>query len=842
MKKRATLAIAILALAMTTGGFAASPSAATPSPDRIDAAWDSDPVAWRRDGETFVCANAGRALAPSSKGRRVTIRAKITPISATEPEYSSMGVGVFDDLDRYWNLAALKGPENKGAWHRYELKAMGEGNWGAEELSMRRTLNRRSAEWKWGQALDLSLSFTPEKVEGVVRDAATGDELYRCLHEAKDGFPLPVPAGRPCLFVSGDMKGRVEDVTWAVEDEVPDKTREFPAYRPVGPETGIRGKATGFFHMEKIDGRDWAIDPLGRATVLAGVDWCNPRGSMCAALGYRPYGRWVKQHYASDDEWAKETAERLGSWGFTFLPCGGDVSLRYRSLAWANAADRVYFSHRMCRGDPDWRICEYRPAPCTAFPNVFHPDFETACDWWARQRCAPYRDDPWLVGYFIDNELAWWGEVVPNKATGLWDVIAKKPDTHPAKQALLAFLAKRFPVTGDGDGTPEGQLKGGTAARLIAQATPVEKLDFLRLVAERYFSVMTAAIRKADPNHMVLGCRFAGGTRGVHPVVMEVAGKYCDIVSFNHYPWADLDKGIVFDSRSNQTPVTNLYHEAYGLAKKPFLLTEWSFSALDTGRPCLHGAGQRFQTQAERVQACELYAKTLLSLPFFAGYSYFRWVDQPALGIRPLFPEDCNYGLVNEENTPYEGLTRMFTHLHGNAVALRENAHKSSNATSVHKSEISNSPPLEREKFFAKAAQALATRHSSPVTPVVAFAREGDNWILSNSLVRLAGRVGGKYMADEIAYGGAAAVGRWGALLQGASDDIPYWIDVSCVTDVSFERDKATGIGSVTVRAEGVAASGVAGGSAPDGLRFAFTHRLSLAPGRADVLAEILSL
>ena len=108
---------------------------------------------------------------------------------------------------------------------------------------MRRTLNRRSAEWKWGQALDLSLSFTPEKVEGVVRDAATGDELYRCLHEAKDGFPLPVPAGRPCLFVSGDMKGRVEDVTWAVEDEVPDKTREFPAYRPVGPETGIRGKA-----------------------------------------------------------------------------------------------------------------------------------------------------------------------------------------------------------------------------------------------------------------------------------------------------------------------------------------------------------------------------------------------------------------------------------------------------------------------------------------------------------------------------------------------------------------------------------------------------------------------
>ena len=778
----------LLALA---GPVAAAAPAAT--------AWDLDPVAWRRDADgAFLSSHTGRALAPAPKGRRVVVTARVTPERTSDPEYSSMGVGVFDDLDRYWNFAVLKGPDAKGAWHRYEIKAMSEGVWGGEETRMDRTVHKRSAEWSWGQAVDLELSFAPDRVEGVARDAKTGAELYRGVLVPRNGAELPVPAGRPCLFVSGDL----------------------------------RGTATGFFHMEKIDGRDWAVDPLGRATVLAGVDWCNPQGSMCAALGYRPYGRWVSEHYPSVDAWAEETAARLGAWGFTFLPCGSDASMRYRTLAHANAADRLYFSHRLCVADSDWCIAEYKRSPCTAFPNVFHPEFQAACDWWARQRCAPNRDDPWLVGYFIDNELAWWGDVSENKAGGLFDAVAKKPDSHPAKQALLAFLKDRLTAAEGGD--------------LIRRASPADKLAFLRLIADKYFSAVTSAIRRADPNHMVLGCRFAGGPKGVDPVVMEAAGKYCDVVSFNHYPWVDLDEGAVYDSRANRVPAADLYRAAHERAKKPLLLTEWSFSALDTGRPCTYGAGQRFLTQAERVAAAETYVRTLLSLPFFAGYSYFRWVDQPALGISKYFPENTNYGLVSETGVPYEGLTGMFARIHGNAAALRgatlvAEAPSTEPTAAKPRTKPPAASPSERERFFAAAREAGSVPGASAPGPV-AFAREGDRWTLSNGLVRLSGRVGGKYMADEIAYGGAPAVGRWGALLQGLHDGIPYWVDATRVTDVSFEADEATGIGSVTIRAEGGAKAGVAGGSVPEGVRFAFTHRLSLAPGSAEALAEILFL
>ena len=861
------------------------------------AGWDADPVAWHTDGEAFVCANAGRALAPAPKGRRVEISARVTPLKASDPQYASFGVGVFDDIDRYWNLAILKGPDAKGAWHRYELKAQSEGEWGAETRLMTRVENKRSGEWAWEHPFDLRLSFASNRVEGVISDAATGTEVYRCVHVPKEGAALPVPAGRPCLFVSGDLRGRVENVRFLVEDEVPEKTRDFPAYRPVGPETGVKGKATGFFHMEKIDGVDWAIDPLGRGVLLVGTDWCTPRGSICEALGYSIYGRWVKGHYSSTEAWAKETAARLGEWGFTFLPCGGDESLYYRNLAYANAADRIYFSHRMCRGDPDWRIAEYRPAPCTAFPNVFHPDFEKACDWWARQRCAPYRDDPWLVGYFIDNELAWWGAVYANSAGGLFDLVVTKPDTHPAKKALLAYLKEQ----GLGDSGKNGGWRTLPAS---------VKLGFLRLAAERYFSATTAAIRRADPNHMVLGCRFAGGPSGIHPAVMEIAGKYCDIVSFNHYPWADLDQGIVVDSRSNPVPVTNLYGAAHDRAKKPLLLTEWSFPALDAGMPCTHGAGQRFYTQAERVQASELYARTLLSLPFFAGYSYFRWVDQPPLGIRKTFPENSNYGLISEQGVPYEGLTAMF------ARVQRTRATSDELRVTSDESRAANTPLSEHDRFFSAVTNKLVTRHSSLVTgeaplvtrhsslvtgdaplvtrhsslvtpPSVGFHKEADGrWSLSNGLVRLTGRVGGKYMADEIAYNQELAkaeaatnsslpdawrpVGRWGALLEGERDGIPYWTDVSRVTDVSFVRDNATGIVTVEIRAEGEGRSdggrkktaaggppaprhGVSpqphsevAGSPQQGAEgephFAFTHRLSVAPGCADILAEIVSL
>lgn len=129
-------------------------------------------------------------------------------------------------------------------------------------------------------------------------------------------------------------------------------------------------------------------------------------------------------------------------------------------------------------------------------------------------------------------------------------------------------------------------------------------------------------------------------------------------MSINCYRKLDLEKGVPTDGFESQLA------DWYGKAKRPFMITEWSFPALDAGLPCKHGAGQRVPTQKDRARAFTVFQSLLFSTPFVVGSNYFMWVDEPALGISSTFPEDSNYGLVNEQDEPYELLTQAASRVH----------------------------------------------------------------------------------------------------------------------------------------------------------------------------------
>ena len=80
---------------------------------------------------------------------------------------------------------------------------------------------------------------------------------------------------------------------------------------------------------------------------------------------------------------------------------------------------------------------------------------------------------------------------------------------------------------------------------------------FAALVAERYFKLTCAAIRAADPDHLVLGCRFAYVPS---PGVIKAAARHTDVISLNCY---DIDASPVID--------------AYAATGKPCLIGEFSF-------------------------------------------------------------------------------------------------------------------------------------------------------------------------------------------------------------------------------------------------------------------------
>jgi len=92
--------------------------------------------------------------------------------------------------------------------------------------------------------------------------------------------------------------------------------------------------------------------------------------------------------------------------------------------------------------------------------------------------------------------------------------------------------------------------------------------------------------------------------------------------------------------------------------------SEWSFVSLDSGLPCQHGAGERFDTEAQRARAFQIYQSMMFETPFCIGSDYFMWVDQPSGGMQSASnPEDCSYGLVKENDEPYPILVKAATEI-----------------------------------------------------------------------------------------------------------------------------------------------------------------------------------
>jgi len=616
-------------------------------------------------GGRYVASSKARDFAILAKARyakRVVVEATVVLQKAMGTEWKTAGVAVVLDERNYWHFAFVESPDKQGKRHFVELCEMLDGVWlsqsePATRLSELESLNP-DFNWQYGHPYRVRIELSEREIGGTLCELdgrVLGRRRYRLDNKA-------VRFGRPALTCGGFVAA-FDDVVVRSQNAVPapeQTKRRFPPYTQAGRGPLPRepkGKATGFFHVEEHDDRWWVIDPKGRPFFIIGTDHANYRVHWCEKLGYAPYHRNMAKRFDGDEQkWAASTAERLLAWGFNSLGANHSPSLRYRGLAWMGF---VSF------GSGFASISDICPkVHWTGFPNVFHPRFALYCEKRARQLCAPFRNDPWLLGYFLDNELEWYGK--EHRDWSLCDEVFKKPAAHSGKRALIAFLRKRYPTIeqlNEAWGTRVASYEALTASteplRHRTERGRADKIDFVRLVAERYFAITTAAIRKHDPNHMILGCRFAGRL----PPIGEIAGKYCDIFSINCYRWVDLETGIV---RGFEDDLKKWYDKV----KRPFMITEWSFPALDSGLPCKHGAGQRFDTQAQRARAFTIFQKLLFSTPFMAGSDYFMWVDEPALGISSTFPEDSNYGLVNVHNEPYKPLVEAAARVHPRVYAI----------------------------------------------------------------------------------------------------------------------------------------------------------------------------
>jgi hypothetical protein len=622
------------------------------------AQWDADEFNWqvadgRLQGDLGLLAVA--CLAGSPLYATVQCEVTLIPTAASAQAWKLAGIGLQRDENNFWHLALVEKPDADAKGHFVELCEMRNGQWLSQENLKRTTGDGMAADWQYGQAYRLRLALTPRGIDGWVIDAA-GKEL---THIGYEFTAEAIREGRPALKVSG-LRGAFDDFSMKADDTgarpLPTPAQvTFPPYAVAGSGVKATTPTNGFFQVEKDGARWWLVDPRGERFYAVGTDHVNYYSHWCQKLGYAPYSRNCERLYGSPAKWGETATKRLREWGFNLLGAGNIEQVRYQGLAHTLFADfgSTFSDVSALVEKTTW----------TGFPNVFDPRWEAYCNARAKITCSANRTDPWLLGYFLDNELEWYGKA--GREEGIWIDTMKRPATHTGKRALVDRLKAAQPTLA-GFNETWGQ-KATTWDDVLAltelpapndAARAIQKA-FLADVAERYFAASAAAIRKVDPNHLVIGSRFAGDAP---EWAWKACARHCDVVTFNNYPRIDFVGGDLSE-------LAGVFTKYYAMVERPMMITEWSFPALDAGLPSQHGAGMRVDTQEQKAQCYEVMQHLLFRLPFMVGSDYFMWGDEPALGISDTFPEDSNYGLVNEEDKPWPELTAMATKL--NPLAFR---------------------------------------------------------------------------------------------------------------------------------------------------------------------------
>ena len=392
-----------------------------------------------------------------------------------------------------------------------------------------------------------------------------------------------------------------------------------------GGRTDMRLPVTGFFHAVKVKGRWWVADPEGNAFINIGMVNVSPAATETERAA-------LKKEFGDEATWTEKTQEMLEECGFNALGAWSDVNA-FRRSGLQKTRPLAYTIIRNFMSDyGKKRGGTYQDPGHTGYPDrtifVFDPQFASFCDEYAKD-LAVNKDDPNLFGYFSDNEL-------PFERQSLDRYLAKKDTTDYGCQAARRWMEQR-------DIRPEG-------------ITDSLRNEFLAYMADRYYSIVSKAIKKYDPNHLYLGSRLHSNELKVAPF-FNVVGHYVDVIAINYYRvW---------------TPVASDMHNWEVWSGKPFLVTEWYTKGEDSHMTNYSGAGWIVKTQEDRGKFYQNFALALLESGNCVGFQWFKYQDNDPTNTKAdPSNTDANKGIVNTEYQLYQPLVLRMRNLNRNVYSL----------------------------------------------------------------------------------------------------------------------------------------------------------------------------
>ena len=415
-----------------------------------------------------------------------------------------------------------------------------------------------------------------------------------------DEFGQWVPASWPGKIRSlNDLRAR-----WDGEARASAKLPDFGWTRFGGWKAGPRQKATGFFRTAKVDGRWWLVDPEGALFWSTGMDcvrpaeptpiegreflyqWLPPTQQGRRGGAYADFYRANVERRYGDASWMprwKAMQEmRLASWGFNTI---------------GNWSDELMFAPArlpyVTNAEARWRGKQW-----VGYPDTFSPEYAKSVEAQLQPQVAKRTKDPYLIGWFIGNEPRWHDRNLIER------ILA-----DPAPSATKGFCQKFLHENSDSP---------ATRARLLEE------------LARNYYRIARDAIRKFDPNHMVLGIRYAGSV----PEAILRANDVFEMFSINIYRFE---------------PDPQQLERIAAALDKPILIGEFHFGAAERGMaPSL----VLVKNQEERGVAYRYYVERAAAHPSVVGAHWFQLIDQAATGR--FDGELYNLGFVNQQDLPYD--------------------------------------------------------------------------------------------------------------------------------------------------------------------------------------------
>lgn len=462
---------------------------------------------------------------------------------------------------------------------------------------------------------------------------------------------------------------------------------------------------TGFFRVQKVGSRWIFVDPAGHPFWMLGVfavdtNTDTPAGSAFTMAKYGSLATWGLQAVRRLRTWGfNSTAEYSSAY---VVPVNQDGSYETSEpMPWVAILRPAYYSLRNAGG--------FAPAPVKdlvagldavytnyrgdTLPDVFDPNFalytEAAL---AAETSQSEASSSWLIGTATDDLDDLWGfgpgpdlPAARNSSNIGWLALCTNfaqssnlslgqsyADARVyTKYALVSWLQAKYTTIaalnqawganytsfgddgGYGSGTglldEDGRnpwVGADDVGLTTAQAQVRTDLDgFLALYAQKYFSVVSAALRHARPNQLIFGPCTLNGWNGISRAgILAAAGQYTDVIQ------ASMSSQQVYD-RSLVEAGDHPFVAWTGMPANP----DSDLSAFpNPNSPGVYATqAQRGTAYAAAIQSDFAWTGSAAAgsgagSQNMVGSKFWAWMDSAG--------EETNWGLVTFMDNPYDGV------------------------------------------------------------------------------------------------------------------------------------------------------------------------------------------